>query len=222
VDVIVGPGNVYVTAAKALVGGTTGTDGLAGPSELVIIADGAADPEVLAVDMVAQAEHDPEARTILIVIGEDLVTETQTALAAEAAASPRREIVEAALRRAAIVIAGDEAEAAAVSDRLAPEHLQIVTGDPRTTLALTRNYGAAFLGPSTPVSFGDYGVGSNHVLPTMGTARFASGLRTTDFLTISSWTEATPEAAAILGPGIETVAEAEGLPGHAKASRIRR
>ncbi|MEX0991143.1 MAG: histidinol dehydrogenase [Actinomycetota bacterium] len=222
VDKVVGPGNVWVTAAKALLVGTVGIDSLAGPSELVIIADANADPAALAVDLVAQAEHDPMARAVLVTTDGSLAAAVADRLADEVMASPRREIVETAMAHGSIVIARDETEAAAVIDSIAPEHLQIVTADPPATLSRVRAYGAAFLGSSTPVSFGDYGVGSNHVLPTMGNARFASGLRAADFVTISSFTEASPEGAATLGPEIEAVAEAEGLPAHARASRIRR
>lgn len=222
VDVIVGPGNAWVTAAKAQLTGVVGIDSLAGPSELVIIADATADPSVLAVDLVAQAEHDPEARTTLVALDRDVWAAAQGALEAELDASPRREIVAAALEHALIVLAGSREEAAAVADRLAPEHLQIVAADPRELLGRIRSYGAAFLGPATPVSFGDYGVGSNHVLPTMANARFASGLRADAFVTVSSVIEATPGSVDTLGPQIETVAEAEGLAAHAKAARVRR
>jgi histidinol dehydrogenase len=120
------------------------------------------------------------------------------------------------------VIVGSEEEAAQVVEHLAPEHLQIVTADPSAFLATVRSFGAAFLGPHTPISFGDYGVGSNHVLPTMSTARFSSGLRAADFVTVRSFVEASPSAVARLGPEVEEVARAEGLPGHARSSEVRR
>lgn len=222
VDKVVGPGNLWVTAAKALLVGTVGIDSLAGPSELVIIADENADPATLAVDLVAQAEHDPMARAVLITPDDALAAAVADRLADEVQASPRRDIVETAMEHGSIVITGDLEEAASVADAIGPEHLQIVTSEPARTLARVRAYGAAFLGASTPVSFGDYGVGSNHVLPTMGNARFASGLRAADFVTVSSFTEAAVDGLAELGPQIETIAEAEGLPGHARASRFRR
>lgn len=222
VDKIVGPGNPWVTAAKREVYGDVGIDSLAGPSELVVVADGTADPTILAVDLLAQAEHDPEARAILIALDDALAAAVAKHLTSEAADSPRREIVEAALKHAAIVIAGSETQAADVVNRLAPEHLQVATADPGAFLARVRSYGAAFLGPDTPVPFGDYGAGSNHVLPTMGTARFSSGLRAADFVTVSSIVEASPEAASRIGLQIETIAEAEGLPGHARTNAIRR
>ena len=121
-----------------------------------------------------------------------------------------------------MVLAPDRTTAAKVVDRLAPEHLQVVVADPESFLDTVRSFGAAFLGPSTPVSFGDYGVGSNHVLPTMGTARFASGLRAADFVTVSSFMGASEQGLRTFGPQVEAVAGAEGLPGHARASEVRR
>ena len=222
VDKIVGPGNAWVTAAKKDVYGTVGIDSLAGPTELVIVADKSADPAVMAVDLVAQAEHDPMARTTLVALDDALPAAVTVALGREIAESPRRAIVEAAMGFTVIVLVGNEAQAAEVSDHIAPEHLQIVTSDPRGFLEKVSYYGAAFLGPDTPVSFGDYGVGSNHVLPTMGNARFSSGLRTADFVTVSSFVEASGEASANVGPEVEMIAAAEGLAAHAKASEIRR
>lgn len=222
VDKIVGPGNVWVTAAKREVAGTVGIDALAGPTELVIVADDATPPDLLAVDLVAQCEHDPAARTTLVTTDRSLPDRVRDPLRREVEGSPRRGIVEEALGHAVAVLVPDLEAAAEVADGLAPEHLQVMLGDGRTFLDRVRAYGAAFLGPSTPVSLGDYGVGSNHVLPTMGTARFASGLRAADFVTVSGYTEATPEALADLGPGIETVARAEGLDAHARASELRR
>jgi histidinol dehydrogenase len=126
------------------------------------------------------------------------------------------------MANAIAVIAGSEEEAASVADQMAPEHLQIVTREPRAFLSKVRSYGAAFVGADTPVSLGDYGAGSNHVLPTMGNARFSSGLRASDFVTVSSVVEASREALASIGRETETAAEEEGLPGHARAVRIRR
>lgn len=222
VDKIVGPGNVWVTAAKREVSGRVGIDGLAGPTELVVVADAAADAAVLAADVVAQAEHDPDARTFVVCLDEGLPARLQAALKPEIEASPRREIVSSSLEGALAVVVADEEAAAALVDRLAPEHLQVVTAEPRRLLERVRSFGAAFLGPHTPVPFGDYGVGSNHVLPTMATARFSSGLRAADFVTVAAVVEADREAAARLGPEVELVAAAEGLPGHARASEVRR
>jgi histidinol dehydrogenase len=219
---IVGPGNAYVTAAKREVSGTVGIDLLAGPTELVIVAGTSADPVILAADLVAQAEHDPQARTTLVCMDETLPEKVSRALEAEVEGSSRRDIVESSLALSAAVIVAGEEEAARVVEHLAPEHLQIVTEEPARFLERVRSFGAAFLGPSTPVSFGDYGVGSNHVLPTMATARFSSGLRASDFVTVRSYVEASPESASGIGAEVETVAHAEGLPGHARAVEVRR
>ena len=222
VEKIVGPGNAYVTAAKWEVSGSVGIDLLAGPTELVVVAGAGADPLTLAADLVAQAEHDPQARTTLVCLDETLPEKAGRALESEVEASSRREIVESSLAASTAVIVEDDAEAAKVVEHLAPEHLQIVTEDPGRFLERVSSFGAAFLGPSTPISFGDYGVGSNHVLPTMSTARFSSGLRAADFVTVRSYVEASPEAVGRIGPEIETVARAEGLPGHARAVEVRR
>lgn len=222
VDTIVGPGNVWVTAAKREVMGIVGVDALAGPTELVIVADTTADPAVLAVDLVAQCEHDPAARTTLIALDAALPAAVEGPLAAEVEASPRAEVVRSALEHAAAVVVTDEAAAASLVDELSPEHLQVVTSDPRGFLARVRSYGAAFLGAHTAVSLGDYGVGSNHVLPTMATARFSSGLRAAHFVTVSAFTEADDRGAARFGPEVEAVARAEGLDAHARASEVRR
>lgn len=222
VDTVVGPGNVWVTAAKREVMGTVGIDGLAGPTELVVVADGTADPDVLAVDLVAQAEHDPLARTTLLALDPDLPAGVEAALEAEVAGSPRGEIVEKALGEAVAYVIGGREEAMRVAGDLAPEHLQVVVEDPVSFLEGVSSFGAAFLGPRTPVVLGDYGLGSNHVLPTMRSARFSSGLRAADFVTVSSVVEASEEGAARHGPQVEVLARAEGLPGHARASEIRR
>jgi histidinol dehydrogenase len=222
VDKIVGPGNAYVTAAKREVSGVVGIDLLAGPTELVIVASAAADPIILAADLVAQAEHDPQARTTLVCLDEALPEKVDGALEAEVEASERREIVESSLGASTAVIVAGEEQAARVVEHLAPEHLQVVMDEPARFLDRVRSFGAAFLGPSTPISFGDYGVGSNHVLPTMSTARFSSGLRAADFVTVRSFVEASPEALETIGPEVEAVARAEGLPGHARAVEVRR
>jgi histidinol dehydrogenase len=222
VDKVVGPGNMWVTAAKRELAGVVGIDGLAGPTELVIVADAAADPAMLAVDLVAQAEHDPGARTTLVTLDASTGHALPALIGREATASPRRGIVERSIEQGRLVLVPDLASAARVVDALAPEHLQLVVAEPRAFLERVRSFGAAFLGPMTPVSFGDYGVGSNHVLPTMGTARFASGLRAPDFVTVSSFVEASEEGIRAFGDEVEAIATAEGLPGHAMASRARR
>ena len=222
VDKIVGPGNVWVTAAKREVAGIVGVDALAGPTELVVVADETSDAAVLAADLVAQAEHAPDARAFVVSMDEGLADRLERRLDEAVQGSPRRDVVAAALADAAVLLVASPEQAASAVDALAPEHLQVLTSDPRWFLNRVRSFGAAFLGPHTPVSFGDYGVGSNHVLPTMGTARFSSGLRAADFVTVASVVEASPEAPARFGPEIERVAIAEGLPGHARASEVRR
>jgi histidinol dehydrogenase len=222
VDKVVGPGNAYVTEAKRQLHGVIGIDGLAGPSELVLIADASADPAFLAADLIAQAEHDPQAEATLVTPDEHLLATTLRALREEVARAGRREIVEHALeRRGRAVLVADLDHAAEVAGDLAPEHLQIVTEDPRALAVKVRSAGAIFLGAWTPVPFGDYGVASNHVLPTSGTARFSSGLRAADFVTVSSAVEMSSEAAVALAPEIDEIARAEGLVGHGRAVTIR-
>jgi histidinol dehydrogenase len=217
VDLIVGPGNAYVTEAKRQVVGEVGIDGLAGPTELVLVADGDAPPEWLAADLIAQAEHDPDALTTLVTTDESLVERVEKELLRAA----RREIVDAALGRARIVLVADRDQGLDVVNDLAPEHLQLALADPEAFVAGVRNAGAIFVGPFTPVPFGDYGVASNHVLPTAGTARFASGLRASDFATVSSVVEMDTEAAARLAPQVAAIARAEGLVGHARTVELR-
>lgn len=222
VDKVVGPGNAYVTEAKRQLAGVVGIDGLAGPSELVLIADGTADPALLAADLAAQAEHDPEAETVFVTPDEGLLRATLDRLEAEVAAAPRAEVIRASLAaHGRAVLVADLDQAVEVANDLAPEHLQIVTADPRTLAERVRAAGAVFLGPWTPVPFGDYGVASNHVLPTSGTARFASGLRAADFVTVRSVVEVSAEAARALAPEVAVIAGAEGLAAHARAALVR-
>jgi histidinol dehydrogenase len=221
VDRIVGPGNAYVTEAKRQVAGFVGIDGLAGPSELAIVADDGADPRLMALDLIAQAEHDPEARTFFITTSPQLVDAVADALESALVHAGRREIIDVSLRSTKGVIVRDLAQAADVVNDLASEHLLILLHDPEAFLREVRNAGAIFLGLPTTVPFGDYGVASNHVLPTAGTARFSSGLRASDYVTISSVVELTREAAARFGPGAAHIARAEGLVGHARAMESR-
>jgi histidinol dehydrogenase len=224
VDAIVGPGNPWVTAAKAEVAseGAVGIDGLAGPTELVLVADATTDPEVVAADLIAQAEHDPLAEAYLVTWDDSLPPAVAALIDAAAEGAPRGEILAASLPNARAIVVRDAEQAAEVADGIAPEHLQIVTDDPHGFLKRVRSFGAAFLGPHTAVSLGDYGVGSNHVLPTMGTARFASGLRAADFVTVSSVVEASLEGLATAGDDVARLARAEGLEGHARAVEVRR
>lgn len=221
VDRIVGPGNAYVTEAKRQVAGLVGIDGLAGPSELAIVADASADPAVIALDLIAQAEHDPEARCFFVSMDPALIDRVTASLGVAIASAGRREIVDAAMHHTKTVLVRDLAQAADVVNDLAAEHLQLVLADPETFLKDVRNAGAIFMGPATAVPFGDYGVASNHVLPTAGTARFSSGLRASDYVTVSSVVQMTTDAARHYSPGTTTIAHAEGLVGHARAMDAR-
>jgi histidinol dehydrogenase len=221
VDRIVGPGNVYVTEAKRQLVGQVGIDGLAGPSELAIVADAEADPELTALDLIAQAEHDPEARTFLITVDEGLARRVGAALTDALPRSGRRDIVDASLRHARAVLVRNLDHAVEVVNELAPEHVQLVVSEPEKLLEAIRNAGAVFLGPWSAVPFGDYGLASNHVLPTAGTARFSSGLRAADYVTVSSVVQVAPEGVSRHATGASAIANAEGLVGHAKAMSAR-
>ena len=221
VDKIVGPGNAFVTEAKRQVSGVVGIDGLAGATELAIVAGSTADARWLAADLVAQAEHDPDAIATLVVLDPDLVEAVERALEAEVAKAARRDVVEVALANARAVIVKDLEQAVDAVNDLAPEHLQVAIDDAATFVSAVRAAGAIFVGPFTPVPFGDYGVASNHVLPTSGTARFANGLRSSDFVRVTSVVEMTDDAAARLAPEVSALARSEGLIGHARAVEIR-
>jgi histidinol dehydrogenase len=221
VDRIVGPGNVYVNEAKRQVVGSVGIDGLAGPTELAVVADASADPVWIAADLVAQAEHDPDALAVLVAFDEDVVHLVEGALDAEVARAGRRDVVKAALAHARTVLVADDDQAIEVLDHLAPEHVHVVLANAPPFAQRIRNAGAIFVGGFTPVPFGDYGVASNHVLPTRGTARFSSGLRSVDFVKVSSVVEISDEAAVRLAPEVARIALAEGLPGHVRAVEIR-
>jgi histidinol dehydrogenase len=222
VDRIVGPGNAYVTEAKRQLCGTVGIDALAGPSELAIVAEGDVDPELVALDLIAQAEHDPLARTFLITAEEAVIGKVGAALEQHVAKAGRREIVDAALGRSRGVLVRDLAQAAEVVDELAPEHLLILLPDPEAFLETVSVAGAIFLGEWSAVPFGDYGVASNHVLPTLGTARFSSGLRASDFVAVRPVVQMSAAAAAAHAAAAAAIANVEGLVGHAKAVEARR
>ncbi len=221
VEAIVGPGNAYVTEAKRQVAGRVGIDGLAGPTELVIVADASADPAWVAADLIAQAEHDPQAMATLVTADLDIVDRIEAALDAEVQRAGRRDIVDASLAHARAILVADEGHAVQVVDDLAPEHVSVILENAEGFAARIRNAGAIFVGAFTPVPFGDYGVASNHVLPTAGTARFASGLRATDFVTVTSVVEMDEQAAVHMAPQVAALARSEGLPGHAAAVEIR-
>lgn len=222
VDKIVGPGNIYVTLAKRLVFGSVAIDGLHGPSEVAVVADAGADPEWVAADLLAQAEHDPLAAAVLVTPEAALVDAVEGALGRLLEAAPRREVAERALEgQGAAVVVRDLEEAFAVVNRLAPEHLEIMVADPFPWLERVRHAGAVFLGYHAPVPAGDYAAGTNHVLPTGGTARFFSGLGVWDFVRTVSYFHGAPGGVTAWAPASVALAEREGLPGHAAAAALR-
>ena len=222
VDRIVGPGNAYVAAAKRLVFGQVGIDMIAGPSEVVVVADGANDPRWIAVDLLAQAEHDESAQAILITDDRGFADRVARAVEEELALAPRAAIAQASWRRhGAIILCRDLDEAAGLVNRLAPEHLELAVDDPASLFARIRHAGAVFLGRHCPEALGDYVAGPNHVLPTSRTARFASGLSVFDMLKRTTWVAADEAALAAIGPAAVALAEAEGLPAHARSISLR-
>jgi len=222
VDRIVGPGNAYVTEAKRQVTGVVGIDSPAGPSEVLIIADDSADPTLLAAEILAQAEHDPDAASVLVTTDTAHWLTVAKEVARLLADQPRAEIIRAALAaRGALLVAASLEEAAAFSEMYAPEHLLVMTREPRALLPALRAAGTIFLGAPSSVAFGDYITGANHVLPTAGLARAYAGLSTFDFIRWTTYQELTPSAAADLAGATATLADAEGLPGHALAARLR-
>jgi phosphoribosyl-ATP pyrophosphohydrolase/phosphoribosyl-AMP cyclohydrolase/histidinol dehydrogenase len=223
VDVIVGPGNRFVTAAKQLVAGRVGIDMLAGPSELVVLADDTADPGTVAADLLGQAEHDPDARPLLVTWSRALIEAVRAALADQLATLPTAGTARAALARGGAVLCQDAAEALTVCDRLAPEHLEVLTATPEAHARALRHYGGLFIGTSAAEVLGDYGVGPNHVLPTGRTARFTGGLSVADFLRVRTWLRLEPGAAldAVVDDAV-ALARLEGLEGHARSALRRR
>lgn len=222
VDKIVGPGNAYVAEAKRQVFGRVGIDMIAGPSEVVILADASADPAWIAADLLAQAEHDERAQAILITDHEPLAEAVALEVDRQLEAAPRASVARAAWRdHGAILLLASLEEAPALVDRLAPEHLQLCLADPDPLAARIRRAGAIFLGHHTPEVIGDYVGGPNHVLPTGRTARFASGLSVYDFLTRTTILGCDARALERLGPAAVTLARAEGLPAHAAAVTLR-
>ncbi len=222
VDKIVGPGNIYVATAKRLCYGHVAIDAIAGPSEVVIVADRSADPELVAADMLAQAEHDPLAAAVCLTTDRRLAARVAAALAAQLATLPRRAIAERALAAfGAIVVTRSVAEAVEIANRLAPEHLELAVRDPGPVAAGVRHAGAVFLGQDAPEALGDYLAGPNHVLPTGGTARFASPLGVYDFVKRTSVIGAGPRTLATLGPPVVRLARLEGLDAHGRAVERR-
>lgn len=222
VDKIVGPGNIYVATAKRLVYGLVDIDMVAGPSEVVIVADGTADPAWLAADLLSQAEHDPRAQALLLVTNQELAALVDMELAGQLRDLSRREMAARALEdNGAIVITDSTTAAIELANELAPEHLELVVADPWAYLGWVRNAGAVFLGPYTPEPVGDYLAGPSHVLPTGGTARFFSPLGVEDFMKRTSLIAYTRESLAAGAASIITLARLEGLDAHARAVEIR-
>ena len=222
VDRIVGPGNAYVAEAKRQVFGQVGIDSIAGPSEVLVLADANNNPDHIALDLLAQAEHDEAAQAILITDNADFAAAVATAVDTALATLPRGNIAGASWsQHGAIILVQDWAEAIMLANRIAPEHLQIMLPEPETIFANIRHAGAAFLGPSCPEAIGDYVAGPNHVLPTSGTARFASGLSVYDFLKRTTWVALNESALAQIGPAAVALANAEGFTAHAQSVATR-
>lgn len=220
-EVVVGPGNRFVTAAKKLVAGEVRIDFLAGPSELLVLADDSADPATIAADLLAQAEHDPDARPLLVLLRAEVLAEAvERELLAQLAVLPTREVARSALRNGVVVHVDDDEAAVQVCNRLAPEHLQVLTRDPGRFRALLRHCGGLFLGPASAEVLGDYGIGPNHVLPTGGASRAHGGLSVLQFLRLRGWLELDSVDPGTCADAVR-LAELEGLAGHAAAARRR-
>lgn len=223
VDVVTGPGNIYVAAAKRLVRGIVGIDAEAGTTEILVLADDSADPRWVAADLVSQAEHDPAAASVLVTDSPALADAVGAALPAQVAATEHSERITTALGgpQSGIVLVDDLDAAVRVVDAYAPEHLEVQTRDAEGVAARVRNAGAVFVGPWTPVPLGDYLAGSNHVLPTGGTARFSSGLNVTQFLRSQQVVRYDAPALAGLSDPLDALARAEDLPAHGAAVLVR-
>ena len=222
VSKIVGPGNAFVAAAKRRVFGTVGIDMIAGPSEVLVVADKDNDPDWIAADLLAQAEHDTVAQSILITDSTDLACEVEKAVESQLAALPRADIARKSWQDfGAIITVANLDEAMVLSNRIAPEHLELAAGDPDALLEKVRNAGAVFLGRYTPEAIGDYVGGTNHVLPTARSARFSSGLSVLDFVKRTSILKCDADNLRKIAPAAITLGEAEGLSGHARSVSIR-
>ncbi len=222
VDKITGPGNAYVAAAKRRVFGRVGIDMIAGPSEILVIADADNDPDWIALDLLSQAEHDESAQSILITTDAGFGQRVAAAVAKRLETLQRRAIAGASWRDyGAVITVRDLAEAAALADRIAPEHLELCVAEPEALAASISHVGAIFLGAWTPEAIGDYVGGPNHVLPTAGSARFSSGLSVLDFLKRTTLARMSPAALAAIGPAAERLAVAEGLEAHGLSVRAR-
>ena len=221
VDKIVGPGNAYVTAAKRQVYGVVGIDALAGPSEIVVVADGDNDPDWIAADLLSQAEHDPSAQSILITPDAAFAQAVERAIERQLQPLATAETATASWRDHGAIVLAPLASAPGLVDLIAPEHVEFAVDDPESLSAGVRHAGAIFLGRLTPEAIGDYVAGSNHVLPTSRAARFSSGLSVTDFMKRTSIVRCDARAFARLGPATVILAGAEGLPAHARSASIR-
>jgi histidinol dehydrogenase len=222
VDKVVGPGNIYVALAKRYVYGVVDIDSIAGPSEILVLADDSAEPAYVAADLLSQAEHDEMASAILVTTSAALAEAVQREVARQLETLPRRAIAEVSIReRGAILLADSEAEAVETSNRLAPEHLELLVREPFGWLGRIENAGAIFLGPYSTEPVGDYFAGPNHILPTNGTARFSSPLNVDDFVKKSSIIHYSKEALLRNGEDIMLLAKHEGLEAHARAVQVR-
>ncbi|EZP55401.1 MULTISPECIES: histidinol dehydrogenase [Micrococcus] len=223
VDLVTGPGNVYVAAAKRALQGVIGVDAEAGPSEIAVIADGTARADWVAADLISQSEHDPLAASVLITDSEDLLRDVQAAIEAQVPGAFHEDQIREALTgpQSGVLLVRDMDQAVEVSDRYATEHLEIQTRDPEALVGRIRNAGAVFVGPHAPVPLGDYSAGSNHVLPTSGTARHSSGLNTVTFLRLQQRIRYTETGLEEVADGIGVLAEDERLPAHGAAIRAR-
>ncbi|GHB20483.1 histidinol dehydrogenase [Pseudovibrio japonicus] len=222
VSKIVGPGNAFVSAAKRRVFGTVGIDMIAGPSEILVVADKNNNPDWVAVDLLSQAEHDPVAQSILITDSEELADAVEEAVERQLTTLPRAEVARQSWNDfGAIITVANLDEGMVLSNRFAPEHLELCVDDPDALLPKMRNAGAVFVGRYTPEAIGDYVGGSNHVLPTARSARFSSGLSTLEFVKRTSLLRCNPENLAQIGPAAVTLAEVEGLQAHGRSVSIR-
>lgn len=222
VDKIVGPGNAFVAAAKRQVFGTVGIDSIAGPSEILVVADGNNDPDWVAIDLLSQAEHDTSAQSILITDDADFAAAVTEAVERHLASLPRAEIARTSWNEhGAIIVVPSISGAVPLIDRIAAEHLELAVDHPRALAAKIRNAGAIFLGRHTPEAIGDYVAGPNHVLPTARSARFSSGLGVLDFMKRTTFVGCSPESLAKIGPAAIGLAAAEGLDAHGRSVAIR-
>ncbi|MEE2698725.1 MAG: histidinol dehydrogenase [Pseudomonadota bacterium] len=222
VDKIIGPGNAYVAAAKRQVFGTVGIDMIAGPSEILVIADAQNDPAWIAADLLSQAEHDPNAQSILITDNDEFAIAVERAVESQLKHGDRAQIAASSWQDfGAVIVVSDLNDAVALTDQIAPEHLEIATESPKDLAVKVRNAGAIFLGRYSPEALGDYIAGTNHVLPTGRSARFSSGLGVLDFLKRTSIIGSDASALAKLGPAAVSLAKAEGLDAHGYSLRIR-